>query len=437
MSANKKILIITYYWPPSGGAAVQRWLSLSNELQKKGWQVFVITVDEKYATYQLYDPGLVNDIHPGIIVTKTKTREPFGLYKSLFGKKSIPAPGFSNESNPSFLKKTARFIRGNFFIPDPRKGWKSYLVKAASDIITKENIRHVITAGPPHSTHLSGMALKKAIPSINWICDFHDLWTDVIYYKQLYHIGFVKKKDLALEKLVLESADHVLTVGEKYREKLLSKSKVINPQKVHIIRIGYDEELFKPVAKTEQEKFTITYTGTIAQYYHPETFFTALQKVVKRYPALPVTLKIVGIMAESIKAQIAALGLSSILDDKGYISHKEAVEELFKASCLLLVNPVTADEEMVIPGKIYEYLAAYKPIINITSHKSETAALINESNAGATFERTEADKIERYLEAIIEKWLKEKNTDLPFNKSVEQYSRTAIAEQLIAVLDNA
>jgi hypothetical protein len=182
---NKKILIITYYWPPSGGPAVQRWLSLANELAQLGWEVFVITVDEKYATYQLHDDSHAKKIHENIKIIKTKTREPFGLYKFFFGRKSIPAPGFSNESNPSPIKKVARFIRGNLFIPDPRRGWKPFIVKAASELIIEEQITKVITAGPPHSTHLAGIELKKKFAKLEWTCDFHDLWTDVIYYHLL------------------------------------------------------------------------------------------------------------------------------------------------------------------------------------------------------------------------------------------------------------
>ena len=127
----KKILIFTYYWPPSGGAAVQRWLSFANKLAENDFEVHVITVDEKYATYQLLDESLLEKVHPAIKVYSTKTIEPFKLFAFIFGKKSLPKPAFSNEPNPSFVKKVSRFIRGNFFIPDPRKGWKPFALKKA------------------------------------------------------------------------------------------------------------------------------------------------------------------------------------------------------------------------------------------------------------------------------------------------------------------
>src|SRR4051812_38322953 len=142
---NKKLLLINYYWPPSGGPAVQRWLSLTAELASLGWVVWVLTVDEKYATFQMHDEDLIKKVSPAIQVIKTKTIEPFEFYKLIFGRKSIPAPGFSNEANPSVIKKIMRFIRGNFFIPDPRKYWKRFAEKKAQEIINDQQIEVVIT----------------------------------------------------------------------------------------------------------------------------------------------------------------------------------------------------------------------------------------------------------------------------------------------------
>jgi glycosyltransferase involved in cell wall biosynthesis len=434
LNNDKKILIITYYWPPSGGPAVQRWLSLSDELANLGWEVFVVTVHEDFATYQLYDTSHSIRVNDKINVTRTKTREPFGLYKKLFGKKSIPAPGFANESNPSLIKKLARFIRGNLFIPDPRKGWKPYIIEAASTLIQTHNIHQLLTAGPPHSTHLAGAALKKKFPSVKWTCDFHDLWTDVIYYDLLYHLPIVKKKDAALERKVLEDADHLITVGEKYKQKLLSKSPAIDPSKFLICRIGYDEHYFADQAQTPQQQFVITYTGTMADYYQPEIFFRALKQVAQHHTDTPIVFKMVGILAGNIKDLLKKEGMEHLLQETGYIAHADAIVATRSSSVLLLINPVTKDEEMVIPGKIYEYLAARKPIINITKHQSETAALIASCNAGLTFERTEQAKLESYLGELIMKWKQTRNIDLPANTAIKIYSRKEIAGNLSTFL---
>jgi glycosyltransferase involved in cell wall biosynthesis len=431
---DKKLLIVTYYWPPSGGPAVQRWLSLTHELATLGWEIWLLTVDEKYATYQLYDHSLVSTIHPSVHVVKTKTIEPFGFYKLLFGQKSIPAPGFSNEANPSLIKRISRFVRGNFFIPDPRKYWRRFAVSKASDLISQHNIKTIVTAGPPHSTHFIGLDIKKK-HSINWVTDFHDLWTDVIYYDLLYHLPWIKKADARLQKLILESADLILTVGDKYKDKLLSKSANIDARKIAITRIGYDEKLFTSPEQTTNN-FVISYIGSIAEYYHPQVFFEAVSNLYKQGNINNIKVRFVGITNPLIRSLIDHYALTDIYDEVGYVSHTAAVAYMQSSSVLLLINPVTKDEEMVIPGKIYEYLATQKPIINITKKQSETAALIQQCNAGKTFERNEVMELQTNLLQLYTQWSNKQPlqpmTDI---NQVKKFSQKEIAIQLQQALN--
>lgn len=432
-TVNKKLLLINYYWPPSGGPAVQRWLSLTSELSKLGWKIWVLTVDEKYATYQMYDESLLNEIDQQIQVVKTKTIEPFGFYKLLFGKKSIPAPGFSNEANPSFLKKVSRFIRGNFFTPDPRKYWKRFAVKEAQKIITLEKISCIITAGPPHSTHFIGKALKEK-NTINWICDFHDLWTDVIYYDLLYHLTIIKNIDRRLEKLILESCDFILTVGEKYKQKLLSKSSNIRSEKIALTRIGYDDKMFGQNTVATGEQFVISYVGSIAAYYQPEVFFEAIKEVVNN-TSCNIQIQFIGVTSPVIRELIYKYNLQNNYNEVGYVNHEKAVQYMLSSSVLLLINPVTKDESMVIPGKIYEYLATGKPIINITKKDSETAALIEASNAGKTFERNERKLLQDYILDLYLLWEKDRLTSFNPNwQVIKKFSCENIAKELDAHL---
>ena len=426
----KNVLIITYYWPPSGGAAVQRWLSFANLLAEE-FNVYVLTVDEKKATFQLRDESLVNEVHPSIKVHATNTKEPFGIFTFIFGKKSIPKPAFSNEDNPSFVKKITRFVRGNLFIPDPRKGWKPFAIKAAEKLIANVNFDCVITAGPPHSTHFIGEALKQK-HRLFWIADFHDLWTDVIYYNMLYHLPAVKKIDAGLERRILEDADLVLTVGDKYKQKLLSKSEKLSSGKIKIVRIGYDEKLFaQKVDAAPQKEFVITYTGTMADYYRPQIFFQALRQAVQSFPEVSFRFRFAGVLAGSIRTEMEVLGLLSITEDMGYVSHEQAVKLLLSSTALLLVNPVTQDEEMVIPGKLYEYLAAQKPIINVTKQEAETSAIIATCKAGETFDRHQLSALTAYLEKLVRLWKEKGTLNLSGNeKQVQQYSRREIAHQL-------
>ena len=429
----KKVLVITYYWPPSGGAAVQRWLSFSRLLCEQGIEVHVLTVDEKYATYPLYDTSLEKEIIEGIRVYKTKTAEPFELYKKISGRKSVPMPAFSDETNPSFVQKIFRFVRGNFFIPDPRKGWKPYAIKKAVRLIADLGIDNVITAGPPHSTHFIGQAVKKQF-DIQWITDFHDLWTDVIYYKQLYHLPIVKRMDSLLERTILEQADRVMTVGDLYMEKLLSKSPFLSRKKFFVARMGYDEELFAGNGTVPQNSaFTIAYTGTMADFYKPEVFFDALKNVLEN-ERLPVKLIVAGVIAPGIARYVKTRGLNDVLDLRGYVSHRESIKLQAESDVLLLVNPVTENEDMVIPSKIYEYLASGRSIINITNHTAEIAAIITRYQAGKTFARSEQGALEAHLLHLMREWQARRSVSLTPGRNRQEYSRRHICQEIAALL---
>jgi hypothetical protein len=193
---NKNILIITYYWPPSGGPAVQRWLDFANRLAKDNYNVFVLTVSEQTATYTSYDPTLLNQIDPRIQIHYADAIDYFAFYKKFIGKGTVPGNALADDTNPNFIKKISRFIRGNFFIPDPRIGWKKQAVKVAQKIIIDEGIDVFITAGPPQSTHLIGLGLKSKKTNIKWIADFNDYWTNVFYLKKFYRTAFAQKIDL-------------------------------------------------------------------------------------------------------------------------------------------------------------------------------------------------------------------------------------------------
>src|SRR5690606_17521980 len=148
----KKILIITYYWPPAGGPGVQRWLKFSKYLPENGIQPLILTVDPDFATYPIIDKSLEKEVAGEVKVFKTETREFFGAYKKATSRKQVPYSGFASEgAKPGLKEKAARFVRGNFFYPDPRKGWKKFAVAKAMELMETEGFEAIITTGPPHS----------------------------------------------------------------------------------------------------------------------------------------------------------------------------------------------------------------------------------------------------------------------------------------------
>ena len=257
----KKVLIITYYWPPSGGAGVQRWVKFAKYLPDFGIEPIILTVDPAFASYPIRDESLKDDISESLTVYHTKSKEPFGLYKKLTNKKEIPHAGFANESVPSFMQKISRAIRGNFFIPDARKGWNAYALEKALELIKTHGIETVVTSSPPHSTQLIGLKIKQKT-GIHWVADLRDPWTDIYYYKQLYYSKWAKAIDKKYELQVIHAADNIVVVSEDlkriFTEKLTSSTK----DNVKVIPNGFDED-----------DFNRTLQGIFSRLGKPKGFF--------------------------------------------------------------------------------------------------------------------------------------------------------------------
>ena len=264
----KKVLIVTYYWPPSGGPGVQRWLKFVKYLPELGYEPIVITVDPAKATYPITDESLLSEVPQELKIIRTATREPYGIYKTLSGRKKVPYSGFTNEPSTGFFSKVSRFIRGNLFVPDARIGWNSFVIEKAAEIIKKNKIEVIITTSPPHSTQLAGLELKKMFPGIRWIADLRDPWTDIFYYKKMLHLPYIKKKDQEFEKSVLSNADAVITVSD-FISRIFSEKPGADCQgKVHVITNGFDPvDFLKTDVKPDPEFFTLAYVGTISDEY--------------------------------------------------------------------------------------------------------------------------------------------------------------------------
>jgi glycosyltransferase involved in cell wall biosynthesis len=434
---GKKVLIINYYWPPSGGPAVQRWLSIANHLVREGIHCSVLTVDENQAAYPVIDPQLSNRIDRRIEVYRTGTSELFWLYKQYAGGGKLPASGLVDESDPNWKQKIARFFRGNFFLPDPRRGWNKEALRRARQIIGEQKIDVIITAGPPHSTHLIGLALKER-NSVHWIADFHDYWTDAFYLKKFYRTLPAQWIDKAYEKKVLKNADLILCHCQAAR--ILFSSKVSSrdiKSKIRVHTVGYEEELFPEVTPAPQPEFAITYTGSMPGYYDPRAFMEALRIVRGIKKEVPLVFRFVGLMSPKIREMISQYGLDELLEEVGYVSHLTSIDYLYKSSILFLINPRLGDERMIVPGKLYEYLAVRKPIIFLGPADSENARIITDCEAGQSFERHDAAGLASYLSELMDRWTEKKHVDLENdNENYKKYGRERESRQLALIIES-
>jgi len=419
-----KVLIVTYYWPPSGGAGVQRWLKFSKYLPEFGWEPVILTVDPEFAAYPVTDFSLTDDLPDSVKVYKTPATNYFSIYKK--DKTRIPSAGFANNTDNTFKGKILRFVRGNFFLPDPRRGWNNYAFKKACELIQSEGIKHIITTSPPHSTQLIGLKLKKKYSFIRWTADLRDPWTDIYYYKQFYPTLISKAIDLKLEKSVLIQADKIITVGTSLKTLFSSKVKGLE-KKIEVITNGYDESDFKDAASSDPSRFTITYVGTLSDIYPIEGLIPALKTM--EAAGKDFLLRFVGSVSEKTKNMLVSEIADKHLEFLPYAVHSIAINYMLSSSLLLLIIPLHESGKSIITGKIFEYLASGKPVLCLGPVDGDAADIIKICKAGKTFSYYDTVKITEFIKST------DKHPGISDIKAVQNFSRINLGRRIAELLD--
>ena len=390
-----KVLIITYYWPPSGGAGVQRWLKFAKYLPSSGWLPVILTVQPDYAAYPFKDPSLYGEVPLDVEVHRTRAVNYFALYNK--DQSKIPHAGFASGIGRGLKSAVSRFIRGNFFLPDPRKGWNRFAFRKACELIRSENITHVITTSPPHSTQLIGLRLKNRFGHIKWIADMRDPWTDIYYYDLFKPSMPARMIDRMLEKSVLLKADAVITVGQTLASIFASKAPNIE-KKIHVLPNGFDEEDFAGLMPVHPEKFTITYVGTLSPAYPVKGFIEAVKNI--RTSGVPVALKFVGTVPEPVRQLFEAdedIPGPEFID---YCEHPDAIRHMINSSMLLLIIPDHPSNRSILTGKIFEYLATEKPILFLGPTEGDAARLLRVCGYKGLFSYNDITGISGFIRSV-------------------------------------
>ena len=428
----KRVLIITYYWPPSGGSGVQRWLKMSKYLPEYGWQPVIYTTEN--AEYPIIDPTLEKDVCPEAEVIRRPIVEPYNFYKKFLGinKQEKVKVGFASESKKSGWKeKLSVWIRGNCFIPDARCWWVNPSVKYLKEYLRKYPVDAIISTGPPHSMHLIAMKLKKAT-GLTWIADFRDPWTEIDFYDELHLTRWADRKQHKLEHQVLTQADKVVTVGWDWARGLGR----LGNRNVRVIQNGYDwdcnpNEERAPLSK----EFSLTHLGVVAPSRNAPVLWQALQELKNEIEGFGKTLKIklVGQVDQSVIENLTSCGLMENIELITQVPHDE-VKRLQEVSqvLLLLVNN-TPNAKGILTGKLYEYLASRRPILAIGPENGDAARLIHETRAGVTVGFDEKDKMKEVINKLYQSYLEDGIPDNP-NEGLEQYSRKALARKYATLL---
>ena len=449
----KKVLIISYYWPPSGGSGVQRWLKFVKYFREFGIEPIVLTIDPAFATFPNYDYSLSDEIPKGIEIHTTQASSPFELYKKV-RKKDAPQAGFSGEKKTGLVDKAMRFIRGNFFIPDARIGWNKFALEKARTIIRENNIDSIVTTSPPHSTQLIGFQLKQEF-NLHWLSDLRDPWTEIYYNQELFRTPFAKRKDYKFEQACLKNADKIVVVSEDIKRHFGANRKEIL-DKIHVIPNGFDEEDFLKVKSEElrvksemesgklkdqgidgnnahqdfnslanSESKIISYVGNLGEQYPVEGFLEAFSEIVKKDSDWK--LQFVGNCHNGVKALVEKLNLSKSVVFVQYVNHSEAIDYMINANVLLLIIPEIENNKGILTGKLFEYLATGNPILNIGPKDGDAAAILKENAISVTLNPN--DK-----QAIMDFILNSTPTNTPSNLSEHKFSRRNLTREMASLI---
>jgi hypothetical protein len=415
-----KVLIITYYWPPAGGSGVQRWLKFVKYLQEFGIEPVVYTVEN--GNYLKQDTSLLKEVPMNIEILRQPIWEPTNLL--FWKKKKQQNKGISNLSKGGLLS----FIRGNFFIPDPKVFWIKPSVKFLQKFLDTNEVDVIISTGPPHSMHLIAEKLHQK-NAVKWLADFRDPWSGLYYNKEFKQLAFAKNKNRKLEDVVLKNADCILTVSNNLKQEFSQKAK-----RVAVITNGFDDEFLASSNVILDTKFSISYIGLLPKQSNPKLLFRVLKVLCDENLTFKKDLQLnfIGDISAEISAEIEANKLLENTNFEGYVAHQQAIEYQNKSQVLLLLIPNVKNNKGILTGKLFEYLKAKRPILAIGPKKGDLATILKETNAGVIVNFDAEEKLKLQLLELYQKYKEEK---LEVNSvNIDKYHRKELTKDLASLL---
>lgn len=424
----KRVLIITYYWPPSGGPGVQRWLQFVKYFKEFGIEPVVYVPENPH--YPILDSSFSSEVPVDIEVLKHKIIEPYRFARLLSKRKTKQiSSGIITSKKSSFIEKLLLFIRGNFFIPDARVGWVKPSVQFLRNYISKNPVEVIITSGPPHSLHLIGMQLKEEL-NLNWIADFRDPWTTIHYHKSLRLNAGSEKKHRQLESKVLNEANVVIVTSPTTKKEF----ELVTTKPVKVITNGFAQSEIEKL--TLDSSFSIAHIGSLLSDRNPNIFWEILSEIIVEIPSFKkdLMIKLAGVISDEVIKSIMKYGLSENYSIIGYVLHSEALQLQKSAQVLLLVEIDSRQTRSIIPGKLFEYLAAKRPIIGLGPIGSDFEGIIKETKSGIFFDYNQKEELKKY---ILDLYNQYKGGGINISsEGIEKYSRRELTRQMVGLINN-
>ena len=433
----KRVLIISYYWPPTGGSGVQRWVKFAKYLPSEGWQPVIYTPEnpEQLAI----DTSLEAEVPAEAEVIRRRIIEPYELYKNMLRKSGHSKEAVEvnpvNAQNKSFLQKVAMWVRGNLFRPDPRCLWIGPSVRFLKKYLKDHPVDLIVSTGPPQSMHLIArkLARKTGLP---WIADFRDPWTKIFYFKHLSMTKCTQRWHERMEKRVLDEATCVVAVSPLVQQEFQAMTQT----PVELITNGFDEGDFASEKCLEanggpEQPFIITHTGLFAADGNPTVLWEVLSEKCSKSEEFRKTLKInlIGKTDEQIINAITEAGLAENLNNLGYQPHARAIEEQRRASLLILPLRKEPEYKAVLPGKLFEYLASWRPVLGIGQPDGAMSMILNSTKTGLVLNWEDKKSIARYVDMCWEKHLAGELT--VENADISQFTRRNLTRRMAQLFD--
>ncbi len=430
----KKVLVVLYYWPPGGGMAVQRWLKFSKYLPEFGWEPVIYAPAN--ADYPEIDEALNGQVPGGITVLKRPIFEPSRLYGRFVGMKKNEKIGvsFSLGEKPSRMARLKNglsiWVRGNLFIPDAHVFWVRPSVRFLTRYLKENPVDAIITTGTPHSLHLIGLMLRRRF-NIPWVADFRDLWTRIDFYRDLKLTRRADRLHHRLEREVLSGADHVVTVGETWRKEFIENG----AKAVTVITNGYDPDDLPSERPPLDEKFSLVHIGSIGKNRDARSLWKALAEKAAsdRIFAGKFELKLVGNVDFSVMDSIRKAGILDLTTRVQFLSHEEAMKAQQSAAVLLLLINNSDDALGRLTGKIFEYLAAGRPIMAIGPDEGEAAMLLESTGAGRSAAYDDKERMAQIIDGYFKDFLNGNLHDIKTDTTA--FSRRELSRKMAVVLE--
>ncbi|MCD6660197.1 MAG: glycosyltransferase family 4 protein [Lentimicrobium sp.] len=428
--AGRKVLIVTYYWPPSGGAGVQRWLKFVKYLRNFGWEPVVYTPENP--EYPAIDNSLLKDIPQGIEIVRTPIWEPYSFYKKLVGAKKterINAGFLSEKKRPGLAERFSIWLRGNFFIPDARKFWINPSIKFLVKYLKQHPVDAIVSTGPPHSMHMIALGVKKRT-GLPWLADFRDPWTNIDFYHELMLSSWADRKHHKQEMSVLKKADEVVVISNSMKTDFLKLLK----RDYSVITNGYDQDDIAGVDVRIDERFSVAHIGTMVKTRNPLLLWEVLSEEVLKDTdfANDLEIKLVGSVDYSVTESIEAAGLGNYVNKISYVPHNEVVKIQQQSQVLLLLINDTPNAKVILPGKFFEYMAARRPILCIGPRDGDAAEVILETNAGYVSEKDDKESIRKAINELYSRFRTGKN--IVDSKGIARFSRESLTGRMAECL---